>query len=58
MWLDLEEWWYKTTYHKTTKMKPYEPFYGQQTPFVVSYLPSTSKLNVVDSLLQNQEATL
>lgn len=39
-------------------MTHYEAVYGQQPPFMVSYLPNTSKINDVDSLLQNQEAAL
>ena len=37
-------------------MTPYEVLYGQQLPSVVSYLLGTSKVNVVDNLLQNREA--
>ena len=39
-------------------MKAYEEVYGQQSPSLVSYLSSTSKVNVVDSFLEIQEATL
>ena len=39
-------------------MTHYEVVYGQQLPCMVSYLPSTSKVNVVDNLLQNQKAIL
>ena len=28
-WLPLEEWWYNTTYHRMTKMMPYEEVYVQ-----------------------------
>ena len=51
------EWWYNTNYHEATKITPYEAIYGQQSPFVFSYLLDTSKVNVVDNFLQNQEAT-
>lgn len=39
-------------------MTPYEVVYGQQLPFVVSYLLSTSKVHTMDVLLHNREATL
>ena len=39
-------------------MTSYEVAYGQQSPSMDSYLLGTSKVNVVDSLLQNLEATL
>jgi hypothetical protein len=57
-WLPLAEWWYNTSYHTTTKMTPYETMYGQQPPFVTSYLPGTSKVQDLDKLLQGREATL
>ena len=39
-------------------MMPYEEIYGQQPCSVVSYLLGTSKVNVMDMLLQNWETTL
>ena len=39
-------------------MTPYEVVYSKKNPSMVSYLPGTSKVNVMDSLLQNQDATL
>jgi hypothetical protein len=27
-WIPLVEWWYNTTYHGATKMRPYEVVYG------------------------------
>jgi hypothetical protein len=39
-------------------MTPYEVVYGKKPPFVDSYLPFTSKVNTMDSLLKNREATL
>ena len=56
--LPLEEWWYNTTYHEATKMTPCEEVYGQHPPYMVSYLLGTSKVNAMDSFLQNWEATL
>lgn len=39
-------------------MTHYESFYGQQFPSMVSYPISTSKVNVMDTLLQNHEVSL
>ena len=36
----LDEWWYNTTYHATTKMTPYEAVYGKQPPSLTYYIPS------------------
>ena len=38
-------------------MTPYELVYGQKPAFVVSSFLDTFKVNAMDSLLQNQEAT-
>jgi hypothetical protein len=54
----LDNWWYNTTYHITTKITPYEAVYGQQLPSIVSYLPQTFKVQVVESLLHNLQLTL
>ena len=56
--LALEEWWYNISYHTTTKMTPYEIMYGKQPPTVTSYLLGTSKVQVIDKLLQGRAATL
>jgi hypothetical protein len=50
-WLPLAEWWYNTTYHTATRMTPFEAVYGQKPPSVLSYLPSTSKVQAVDQTL-------
>jgi hypothetical protein len=50
-WLPLAEWWYNTSYHTTTRMTPFEVVYGQKPPSVLSYLPSTLKVQAVDQTL-------
>jgi len=52
-WLPLDEWWYNTNYHATTKVTPYEAVYGQLPPSPTSYIKGCSKVQVVDQLLQN-----
>lgn len=39
-------------------MTPYEVFYGHQPPSFISYLPCTSKVQAMDSLLQSCDFTL
>ena len=39
-------------------MKPYEVVYGQQPLLVISYLPSTSKVEEMDSFLHSHDFTL
>jgi len=50
-WLPLSEWWYNTTYHIATRMTPFEAVYGQKPLPILSYLPSTSKVQAVDQTL-------
>jgi hypothetical protein len=57
-WLPLAKWWYNTTYHTTTCMTPFEAAYGQKPPLVLSYLPGTSKVQVVDQTLTVREDIL
>ena len=39
-------------------MTPYEIVYGQKPPSIIYYIPSTSKVQEVDTLLQNRQLTL
>ena len=39
-------------------MTPYEAMYGKQPPSPITYLPSMSKVQEVETLLQNCEWTL
>jgi hypothetical protein len=57
-WLPLAEWWYNTSYHTATCMTPFEVVYGQKPPSVLSYLPGTSKVQVVDQTLTVREDIL
>lgn len=57
-WFPLVECWYNTTYHEENKLTPYEAFYGKESDSTTSYLPRTSKVQKVQTLLQNCEWTL
>ena len=57
-WLPLVEWWYNTSYHTITRMTPFEEVYGQKPPTVLSYLPGTSKVQVLDQTLTVREDIL
>jgi hypothetical protein len=46
-WLPLDEWWYNTSYHTTTRMTPFEAVYGQNPPSILSYFSGVSKVQVV-----------
>jgi hypothetical protein len=57
-WLPLAEWWYNTSYHTNTHMTPFEAVYGKNSPSVLSYLPSVSKVWAIDQTLTVREAIL
>jgi hypothetical protein len=57
-WLPLAEWWYNTSYHTDTRMNPFEGVYGQNLPYVLSYMPSVSKVQEVHKNITVQEVIL
>ena len=57
-WLFFYEWWSNRTYHNATKKTPYKVVSGQKPPLVVSFIPSTSMVHVVDSMLQDPSSIL
>jgi hypothetical protein len=40
-WLSWEKYWYNTTYHTSTKMKPFETVFGRPPPTMVGYETGT-----------------
>ena len=50
-WLYLAEFWFNTNYHTATKMTPYEALYGYSPPRLMDYVPSTTQVAAVDSIL-------
>ena len=57
-WLPLEEWWYKTSFHTTTKMTPFMALYGYHLPSTTSSLKEKSKVQVVEDHIENQQQVL
>jgi hypothetical protein len=57
-WLPLAEWWYKTYYHTTNHMTPFEEIYGQNPSSVLSYMPGVLKVQEVENNLTVQEDIL
>nr|DAD21298.1 TPA_asm: hypothetical protein HUJ06_022761 [Nelumbo nucifera] len=43
-WLSLAEWWYKTTFHSTSKTTPFQALYGYPPPTLISYIPGTTQV--------------
>ncbi|XP_065621855.1 uncharacterized protein LOC136064253 [Quercus suber] len=57
-WLYLAEYWFNTNYHSTTKVTPYEAMYGFPPPCLLDYIPGTTQVATVDSLLQSRQHIL
>ena len=57
-WLYLAEYWFNTNYHSATKVTPYEVVYGFPPPRLLDYIPRTTQVVVVDSLLQSRQHIL
>lgn len=56
--LSLAEWCYNTTSHSSTGLTPFQVTYGKAPPSIPRYLPGTSALEAVDSLLSSREEML
>ena len=53
-WLYLAEFWFNTNCHTATKMTPYEALYGYSPPRLMDYVPGTTQVATVDSILQSR----
>ena len=56
-WLPLAEFWYKTNFHTSLKLTPFEALYGFPPP-KLQYIPGTTRVEAVDTLLSNREQVL
>jgi hypothetical protein len=57
-WLPWAEFWYNTTWHASIKMTPFEAVYGVPPPYLLSYIPITTRVDAVDEVLHNREQIL
>nr|GEV89038.1 reverse transcriptase [Tanacetum cinerariifolium] len=53
-YLPWAEWCYNTSWHSAIKMTPFEAVYGRSPPSLLDYIVGTSKVDVVDALLQSR----
>lgn len=47
-WVALVEWWYNPTSHTSTKLTPFEALYEYPPPWLLGYVPKTTKLEEVE----------
>ena len=57
-WLALAEFWFNTNFHTSLKSTPFEALYGFAPPKLQSYIPGTTRVDALDSLLCQREAVL
>ena len=57
-WLYLAEFWFNTNYRTATKMTPYKALYGFSPPRLTNYVPTTTQVAAVDSILQSKQQIL
>ena len=53
-WLPLAEFWFNTNFHSSLKLTPFEVLYGYPPPKLVNYVPGTTRVAAVDSILQDR----
>ena len=53
LWLYMAEFWFNTNYHTSTKMSPFETFYGFSPPWVLDYVSGLTKVVAVDAVLHD-----
>jgi hypothetical protein len=54
-WFPWAEYWYNNTWHAAIQMTPFEAIYGVPPPRLLSYVPGTTKVHVVDELIRTRE---
>jgi hypothetical protein len=57
-WLPLVEWWYDTSFHTATKMKPFMELYGYHPPSITSSLKEKSKVQAVEYHIEHKQKVL
>ena len=57
-WLSLAEYWFNTNFHTSIKLTPFEALYGYPLSRLQDYIPGTSRVAAVDSLLTQRQQIL
>jgi len=57
-WLPLAEYCYNTSFHHSSKVTPFQAMYGYLPPRLLSYLPGTTKLAVLEDQLKTRDELL
>lgn len=57
-WLSLAEFWFNTNFHTALKLSPLEALYAFPPPKLQAYVPGTTRVDAVDTLLQQRQEVL
>ena len=57
-WLPLAEFWFNSSFHTSLQLTPFEALYGFPLPKLQGYMPSTTRVDALDSLLRQRQAVL
>lgn len=57
-YLSLAEWWYNTTYHRATKITPFEALYGYPPQQLALGSVPKSQVEAVDAFMKDRQVTL
>ena len=57
-WLPLVEFWFNSSFHTSLKLKIFEALYGFPPPKLQSYVPGTTRVAALDSLLSQRQLVL
>ena len=49
--LSLAEYWFNSNFHTSLKLTPFEALYGFPPPTLQSYIPGTTRVDALDSLV-------
>lgn len=57
-YLHWAEWSYNTSIHTSTGLTPYQVIYGKPPPSISTYIPGSTNIEAVDSILQTRDQIL
>ena len=57
-WLYLAEFWFNTNYHTSIKLTSFEAFYGTAPLRLLDYVPGTTQVAAMDTLLHSRQQML
>ena len=57
-WLSLVEFWFNANFHTSLKLTPFEALYDFPPPKLQAYIPSTTRVHALDSLLSQRQEVL